>query len=329
MLSYRFGKRDGRAPEGKTAVASATLPEFTVAVCTRNRSRSLSRTLESVARQEASVAWETLVVDNGSTDDTAERVRARAADFPVALRLEHETVPGAGAARNRALAAARGRVLLFADDDVTCRPGWLAEHVRAFADPNVIGSGGRILPNLPPDAPQWLRDALPKEAGGPTARYDFGMESREILPGNDVYPAFTANMGVARDRGIALGGFRTDLGPGTRIPFGEDVEFFSRLMKLSGRCLYLPDAVVDHHIPPARTTREYYFHWYQNLGRASIAANGPMSRVTRMGKLFRYGPRRATWALRSGRRYRNPYDQLDTRRKFEHARGRCLELLGR
>lgn len=307
----------------------APCPEFTVAICTRDRRASLSRTLESLTGQRADAVWETLVVDNGSSDDTVAWVGERAAGFPVPLRLASEKTRGAGAARNRAVAEARGRVVLFTDDDASCRPGWLQAHAAAFADPSVVGTGGRILPILPPGTPAWLQRAMPHEQGGPTARYDFGSQPAEIVAGGPILPAFTANMGVVRECALSVGGFRTDVGPGTRIPFAEDVEFFERILELPGRCLYVPDAVVEHHIAPDRTTRAYYLGWHVDLGRASIAMREPMGLAERLGKLLRYGLRLATWAGRARWRQHDPHRELYAIRKRETARGRCLELLGR
>jgi glycosyltransferase involved in cell wall biosynthesis len=304
-------------------------PEFTVAVPTRDRRESLSRTLDSLAEQQARASWEVVVVDNGSADGTLEWLHERRTRFPVPLRIESEKSPGASLARNLAIASARGRVVLFTDDDVTCRPGWLQAHVAAFADPSVVGTGGRILPELPPEAPEWLRRALPAEQGGPTARYDFGTQPAEILAGRPLLPAFSANMGVVRECARAVGGFRTDLGPGCKIPIGDDTEFFERILDLPGRCLYVPDAAVDHHVFPVRTTRGYYLRWHVNLGRASIAMRRPLGVTERIGALLRYGLRFAIWAGRARRRRGDPHLELHGLRRRETARGRCLELLGR
>ncbi len=304
-------------------------PEFTVAVCTRNRRQSLSRTLDSIAEQRARASWEVVVVDNGSADGTLEWLHERRADFPVSLRIESEKTPGVSLARNLAIASARGRVVLFTDDDVTCRPGWLQAHVAAFADPSVVGTGGRILPKLPPEAPEWLRQALPTEEGGPTARYDFGLQPAEILAGGPLPPAFCANMGVVRECACAVRGFRADLGPGSKAPIGDDTEFFERILDLTGRCLYVPDAVVDHHIFPARTTLEYYLRWHVGLGRTSIARREPLGMMEHIAALLRYGLRLATWTVRARCRRGDPHLELHALRKREAARGRCLELLGR
>ena len=77
----------------------------TIIICTRNRASSLSGTLESVVADSSTVARELIVVDNGSTDDTAAVVeRLDSASFPV--KLIREATPGLSNARNRGIALA-------------------------------------------------------------------------------------------------------------------------------------------------------------------------------------------------------------------------------
>src|SRR5206468_3234707 len=103
-------------------------PALTVAICTRNRRELLLRALASLAAQQARAAWDVLVVENASDDDTRTAVAALAGDFPVPLAVASEPVRGLSHARNRALREARGRAVVFLDDDATCRAGWVAAH---------------------------------------------------------------------------------------------------------------------------------------------------------------------------------------------------------
>jgi len=255
---------------------------ITVAICSRNRCASLLVTLDSLERQEWDGRWEVLVVDNGSEDETCAVIRGRAADFPVPLRVIAEPQLGLSFARNRAAHEARGRVLLFIDDDVSCLSGWLAAHAFAFEDPRWVGSGGRILPVLPPEAPAWWKEILPSQIGGPTARYDFGSTSVEIVIGGPMPAPFGANMGILRQWVLALGGFRTDLGWGRRMIPAEESEFFQRVRAQGGRLRYVPDASVEHRIAPDRLTLDYYTRWQQGKGRSRVILApppGPMSRL--------------------------------------------------
>ncbi len=109
---------------------------------TRNRACMLERCLKSVLAQSRPPD-EIIVVDNGSTDDTAGVVRRFESVCP--LRYVAELRPGVGRARATGCAAATGDILAFMDDDAVAEPGWLAALEEAFyLDPNVGVVGGRI-----------------------------------------------------------------------------------------------------------------------------------------------------------------------------------------
>jgi glucosyl-dolichyl phosphate glucuronosyltransferase len=295
-------------------------PALTVAICTRNRRAWLLRALASVAEQRAHVAWDVLVVENASEDDTREAVRSLVSDFPVPLEVVSEPVRGLSAARNRALAVARAPALLYLDDDATCRSGWVEAHARALAAPDVIATGGRILPVLPGGLPERWRAFLEQEPGGPTGRYDFGAEPAECGPGGPALP-FGGNLGIARDPARAAGGFRTDLGYGPQGIPGEETALLQRMQRGPGRILYLPDAVIDHHLDVERTTPAAYRRWYRGLGRALARVDPPANRRERFGRAARELARAVWWGVR-GR------DPVALRRR-ESAFGRALELLSR
>jgi glycosyltransferase involved in cell wall biosynthesis len=271
--------------------------DVSVVLCTRNRSACLGQALSSLAAQQAGVRWEVLVVDNASEDDTADVVRQRAPGFPVPLRLEHEPQRGLSFARNRALATARGAVLLYIDDDATCRPGWLAAQARAFDDPAVVGTGGRIVPVVPDGAPPWFRAEAMTRIGGPSSRYDFGDEPQAVGAGTRCPPPFGANMGVRRDAAAGAGGFRTDLGWGRVMIPGEDTDLMVRLQAQGGRLVYVPGATVDHHLALERCNRDYFVRWYRGFGRAAIRRNPPRTRLEAWRKAAGASRKVAAWWL--------------------------------
>lgn len=110
-------------PTQHAALVSVVLP-------TRNRAHLLPRAVHSVL-QQANVHVELVVVDDGSTDDTAAVLAA--IDDPRLVVLQGSGT-GAAAARNLALRHATGDIVAFADDDNIMAPGWLAAaagHLRA------------------------------------------------------------------------------------------------------------------------------------------------------------------------------------------------------
>lgn len=109
---------------------------------TRNRAGLLERCLNSV-RAQLRPPDELVVVDNGSTDDTAGVVRRFQAAYPV--RYVTELQPGVGRARVAGCNSASGDILAFIDDDAVAEPGWLAALEECFyLDPCVGIVGGRI-----------------------------------------------------------------------------------------------------------------------------------------------------------------------------------------
>ena len=113
------------------------MPDVTVVIPTRDRWDVLSRTLEALARQElGGVEAEVVVVDNGSRERPALD----------SVRLVEEPVPGAAAARNRGIAAARGRVVLFIGDDcIPADSGLVRGHAESHPDDGVARAvTGRI-----------------------------------------------------------------------------------------------------------------------------------------------------------------------------------------
>jgi glycosyltransferase involved in cell wall biosynthesis len=293
-------------------------PALTVVICTRNRRDSLLRALASLARQQTSAPWDVLVVENASEDDTRAAATALARDFPVPLAVASEPALGLSHARNRALALARGRAVVFLDDDAACRDGFVDAHAAGFAAPDVLATGGPILPVLPRDLEPAWRGFLEQQIGGPTSRYDFGSAPQEIPgPGGALLP-FGANLGLARDAALAEGGFRTDLGWGRRLVPGEETALLQRLQRRSGRILYLPGAAVDHYVDAERCSLAYFLRWSRGYGRSLVRLAPPASALERA--------RRAAVQLAHTARLCTRGD-LAARRAREIALGQALELL--
>jgi peptidoglycan/xylan/chitin deacetylase (PgdA/CDA1 family)/glycosyltransferase involved in cell wall biosynthesis len=111
-----------------------------VAIITRDRADLLARTLPTVLRQSVPEAhFEVIVVDDGSSDGTGELLAQHAAGGE--LRIVRQAPRGIGAARNAALAAARGAIVVFLDDDLLCEPGLVRAHALAHArtpEPSIV-----------------------------------------------------------------------------------------------------------------------------------------------------------------------------------------------
>jgi len=128
-------------------VAQPEVPLFSVIICTYNRSDIVVGGIEAVLNQTLT-DFELLVIDDGSSDDTAE-VCSRIAD--PRLQLISRDNGGLSAARNTGLELAKGRFVIFIDDDDRASPEWLAELAKTVSDaPDpknvaVVSCGARMV----------------------------------------------------------------------------------------------------------------------------------------------------------------------------------------
>src|SRR5579883_3490344 len=105
---------------------------LSVVIPTRNRAAVLRRTLPTALHQDLPQdQWELLIVDDGSTDDTAAVVQELAGERAYLLVQPHR---GAAAARNAGLRVARGELVLFLDDDLLCDPSLFTHHLDAHRE---------------------------------------------------------------------------------------------------------------------------------------------------------------------------------------------------
>ena len=175
-------------------------PDITVQICTYNRRLMLGHVLKALFDQRLDAdRYEIVLVDDGSTDGTYEAV-LRDVRTRCRFYLVRQRNAGLAAGRNAGIARARGRIILFMDDDVLATPDLLAAHLR-FHDrhANAICRGGVInvssFERLPPavysaknysGAYFWTTNvsvplALVQEAGAFDERFrEYGWEDLEL-----------------------------------------------------------------------------------------------------------------------------------------------------
>jgi glycosyltransferase involved in cell wall biosynthesis len=193
-----------------------------------NGAHTIGDTLRSLAKQlPRPDHWETIVVDNGSTDGTVELVER------LGVVLLHETTRGAAAARNRGLRAAGGEIVMFCDADTVLTRRWLAELSAAFDDPAVTLAAGRIVCYPPKTGPERYLAA--------SGVYD--VERAVCRPWFPLAPS--GNMAVRRTAALAVGGFDE------AMLTAEDADFCYRVLgAFPGTIAYRADAMLFHRSRP-------------------------------------------------------------------------------
>jgi glycosyltransferase involved in cell wall biosynthesis len=261
------------------------VPSVSVVIPTYNREALLGQTLDRLAtiRPQFAAGWEVVVVDNNSTDGTAQTVLSRQAAFPVPLRYVFEAAQGRSNALNAGIASTVSPVLAFTDDDVLVGAGWLEAAAAPLLEPasGIDYTGGPVYPLWEAPRPEWL-SATRADLWGTIAILDYGrepfvFEERRRVP-------LGANMAVARRLIDRIGGFNPRLGrSGGRQLLGQEVpEFLARARATGGRGLYLPAMRVDHHVPARRLNKSYFRRWWFGKGQ-SRAALERLQPVTELG----------------------------------------------
>lgn len=226
-------------------------PDVTVLICTWNRCDDLRSALASLNDQTLSPdRFEVLVVDNNSTDATAEAVRQAASEAGYRLRYIMEKAQGKSRALNTGIAAAGAPVVACTDDDCRPEPDWLEEILRAFEDPDVGILGGPGISVYPePVKSDSYRLFLAQRFLGDFAPYD---RSIELLEKD---PPLGLNLSFRREIAEQAGGFDVNLGPTGPMHFCREETAFVRNAQARGyRVFYNPRAIVRHHIQEERIT---------------------------------------------------------------------------
>jgi glycosyltransferase involved in cell wall biosynthesis len=224
--------------------------KVTVAIPTYNRADFLRQTLAGIAQQHfPREHFEVLVIDNNSTDHTRAVVEEFASAQP-APRYLVEPQQGLDYGRNRAIAEARGEIILFGDDDILVQPDWIAQMaVPLMADrERKIGAvGGEVVPVFPDGLPDWVR-----EWHAPLA---FRPDTGPLLPKDS---PMGANLAFPKWIFEQLGPFHTALDRAAGNYFsGGDSEMVRRVRHAGLQVWFSPAAAVRHQMPASRTTFRY------------------------------------------------------------------------
>jgi GT2 family glycosyltransferase len=208
-----------------------------VIVVNWNRRDLLRACLSSLARQRA-VRQETIVVDNGSSDGSADM-----AEFEFGARvIRNRENRGFCAANNQGIAAAQGELIALLNNDAEADPDWLDRLSRAFERAPDIGmAASKVVdwqtPSQIDKAGHLIYPDGQNRGRGSGAR-DVGQFDREE---EALWPDGCAAM--YRKRMLdEIGGFDEDF-----FAYGDDAELGLRARIAGWRCLYVPGAVVRHH----------------------------------------------------------------------------------
>jgi glycosyltransferase involved in cell wall biosynthesis len=226
------------------------VPELSVVVTTHNRRQLLRTCLQSLARQTAAGEFEVVVVVDGSSDGTEQMLASLETPFPLTIVTQAQA--GQSAARNAGAARARGRVLLFIDDDEEASPALVAAHLAAHRAQARIAAFGVIERRVPQNA-----DRLARLRAEDARAHNKDLAKRPLT----YLECYGGNSSVLRSTFDEVGGYAVDL------PRETDFEFAYRLHEIGVAFIFLPDAAVAEY--RTRTWRQTLAD-VERRGRISI-----------------------------------------------------------
>jgi cellulose synthase/poly-beta-1,6-N-acetylglucosamine synthase-like glycosyltransferase len=198
-----------------------------VVVPARNAASTIDECLRGLQTQSfPQYRYEVIVVDDGSTDETPGIVEKHD------VTLVSQPHGGPAAARNRGVTASEGEIVLFTDADCVPDRNWIAEMIRSFGDPEVVGVKGVYRTRQKDIVARFVQCEYEE-------RYEL-MARRRWIDFIDTYSA-----GYRREVFLAQGGFDTQY-PNASV---EDQELSFRLAERGYKMVFNPQAIVYHQHP--------------------------------------------------------------------------------
>jgi GT2 family glycosyltransferase len=271
-----------------------------VVICAHaaRRWEALKDAVASVSAQTRGPEETIVVIDHNPT--LLDRAHGSLAGVTV---LPNEGARGLSGARNTGVAAARGEIVAFLDDDACAHPDWLGTLLESYRNELVVGAGGMVVPRWRAGGPcDWLPEEFYWTVGCSYA----GLPVETARVRNPL----GANMSFRRDAILQAGGFREGIGRLGDTPLGcEETEMAMRATRTraGSAILYVPMARVDHLVEPDRACWRYFRArcWSEGVSKAIVTrhvghADGLASEWSYVLSTLPCGFKRALGAARRG-----------------------------
>ncbi|MEO0794053.1 MAG: glycosyltransferase [Verrucomicrobiota bacterium] len=269
---------------------------FSLIICCYNSIERIEQTLRAVCSMNTpdDVEWELIVVDNNSSDGTAEYCSQLLAELsPPSARVVEEKEPGLMNARICGAAAAKNDYLAFIDDDNWPDISWLEEAASIPKDYPEVGAWGGWCTGVGDEGlPEWFDKHAGKFACGKMPQPE-GICASPFLRGAGLCIRKTAWDQICHllKNPFLLG--RT----GKSLSSGDDNFICQLLVRHGWHLYYNPRMHMMHYMPPSRLTLDYLFRVHEGIGR-SFSRLRPAVLVTTGWPKMAFHPLRYYYKLR-------------------------------
>jgi len=255
-----------------TPLSDADTLDVSICVCTFRRPAMLEALLEALSTHDLGGFRAELIIVDNDPDHSAQPVcQTWLGRFPFDARILHQATPNIALARNTAIAAARGKAILFIDDDELPEAGWASHMLRTQQASGAEAVIGPVARRYPAATPAWLRD------GGffPTQSHPTGtlLRYQQTYSGNCLL--------LRRALQDLPGPFDPDFG----VTGGSDTMLFRELTLRGARIAWCEEAIVSEEVPSQRANRRWILRRAFRGGQSYVRAElGPLRGLRRAAR---------------------------------------------
>ena len=235
--------------------------KISVIICTYNRASLLKHCLTSLTKQTAPESdFEVLVVDNNSTDNTAQ-ISHEFVQENTNFRHIIEHTQGLSYARNRGYKEVKSEWVLYLDDDAKATENLISQAIWVIENSDYKFFGGLFIPWYHYGKPYWYKEKY----GSNRMKYKTltNLKNGEYVSGGI--------MVCKKELLESFNGFAVNLGMiGNKVGYGEETDLQIRIRKKGIAIGYDPDLVIAHLVAKYKLDVAWFFKSYFNLGRDQL-----------------------------------------------------------
>jgi len=300
-----------------------------VVICTYNGAKRLKPTLEHIAAQKTEIlAWEVILIDNNSKDDSALIAKAiwQNANNTTPLRIIKEEQAGLSYAKARGLKEAQYSYLIYVDDDNSISENYVQDVFNILESHSEVAvcSGDGVV-------------AVPEDFKLPTwwekfqYAYAVGKQGKEegYLENSFLWGASSAFRVSALKELYGLHDLYLTGRIGSKLAAGEDGELCLALQLLGYKLYYSPKLQFKHHIPTNRINRDYLKRLQEGFGAASVILSLYSDLLKKQKNYWKEAfektkksVRRRTWRMLKS----SGEQKKDIKMNLSYSKGRLAEL---